>query len=353
MKKKEKTNYDKEYFNYNNLFSTKYDKLFRDVIKGRGVAYYTSHKVTKFQQSESKISAVIKGTIDYHVAVEYIDNEKIKVQCNCPYHKETDVYCKHVYALLLTLKMIYEKEKMINIYKINRKKISNIKDEIRLIVSKNKKYLDGLIFSWGNDLSNFYDKYLKEMSNKFDKDNDYKLIGLVHDSYYHLNNIIDDYNKLIDYVNEGKVAIENKEIDEISYTFTIDDSNIFDYLDETFANVDISILEKVRQENIKNNEDTEIIDKAIKERKRRDEEIIKEKKQEELEERKWRKRYRRATFFGLLSGIFDGFNNKSTSYGNPDYLMPWEKDLTNKGEYEYFNFEEDELEEDDFYYEDD
>ena len=33
--------------------------------------------------------------------------------------------------------------------------------------------------------------------------------------------------------------------------------------------------------------------------------------------------------------------------------MSWEEDLVKKGEYEPYNFEEEEMEEDDFYYEDD
>ena len=33
--------------------------------------------------------------------------------------------------------------------------------------------------------------------------------------------------------------------------------------------------------------------------------------------------------------------------------MPWEQELVDKGEYEPYHFEEEEMEEDDFYYEDD
>ena len=40
---------------------------------------------------------------------------------------------------------------------------------------------------------------------------------------------------------------------------------------------------------------------------------------------------------------------KKSSYS---YLMPWEQELVDKGEYEPENFEEEELEEDDYYYED-
>ena len=110
---------------------------------------------------------------------------------------------------------------------------------------------------------------------------------------------------------------------------------------------------------VANGDDTEIMDKAIAERKRRDEVIRKEQerqqKLQEAEERKWRKRYRRAAFFGLLSGIFDGLSgsNSNTNSSDTDYLMPWEEDLVKKGEYEPYHFEEEDMEEDDYYYEDD
>ena len=44
------------------------------------------------------------------------DEVNIDVSCECEYHKSTDKYCKHVYSLLLKLKLIYEKEKMLEKY---------------------------------------------------------------------------------------------------------------------------------------------------------------------------------------------------------------------------------------------
>ena len=123
MKKKDKVTYDEKHYFDNNMFSTKYDYLFRDIIRNRGVLYYTNHMVTEFCQTKNKISAVVRGTKDYYVSVEYLENDEIEVKCDCPYHVETDPYCKHVYALLLTLKMIYEKEMMIKVYKTNIKEM--------------------------------------------------------------------------------------------------------------------------------------------------------------------------------------------------------------------------------------
>ena len=60
------------------------------------------------------------------------------------------------------------------------------------------------------------------------------------------------------------------------------------------------------------------------------------------------KKHRKFSFFELVSKIF---NDSKTS--NNDYLMPWGQDLVDSGEYETYHFEEEEMEEDDFYYEDD
>ena len=53
-------------------------------------------------------------------------------------------------------------------------------------------------------------------------------------------------------------------------------------------------------------------------------------------------------FFGLLSGIFEGLSDSGSksSSNDTDYLMPWEQDLVDKGEYEPYHFEEEEMEED-------
>ena len=93
--------------------------------------------------------------------------------------------------------------------------------------------------------------------------------------------------------------------------YTIDDSNLCNVIDETLVNLDLSILEKARQECLKNNESIEIIDKAIREKQSRN--II----------------------------ITELSNKKEVT-----------NDLSAVDEYEPYNLEEEELEEDDFHYED-
>ena len=270
MKKIDLVEYDRNYFFENKLFSTKYDNLFRDVVKARGIGYYNAHKVTNFHKRKNKIFAIVEGTTNYHVSVEYIDDKSIKVECECPYHKDTDIYCKHVYALILTLKMIYEKEKMINIYNINYKKIDDIRNEIKMLAIDNKQYLSSLIYSWAFQVVTSYEKNLNELNDRFDKDKDYRLISLIRDSYYHLNNIIEHYNKIIDYIEEGKKEkehIKNKKNKVIEHEYIIGDG-LEETLDNFIASMPLEILEKIKNDDEKNGESTEIIDKAISKRKK-------------------------------------------------------------------------------------
>ena len=126
----------------------------------------------------------------------------------------------------------------------------------------------------------------------------------------------------------------------------IDDSILFDNIDELLANIDLSDLIEVKNELLKENKDTSIIDKAIKERKRRDEILKKEQKQIQEKEKNKRKMFRKATIISLLTGLTSN-NNLNND------LMSWEEDAIKNNEYEPFNFEEEELEEDDYYFDDD
>jgi hypothetical protein len=148
-------------------------------------------------------------------------------------------------------------------------------------------------------------------------------------------------------INDIELEDESEE-----YTMTIGEG-LEDALDDYIASFPSEVLEAVRQQDIANGDDTEIIDKAIAERKIRDKSIRKEQekqqKLQEAEERERKKKYRRAALFGILSGL----NKSNTKSSDTDNLMPWEQELVDSGKYEPYNFEEEEMEEDDFYYEDD
>ena len=59
---------------------------------------------------------------------------------------------------------------------------------------------------------------------------------------------------------------------------------------------------------------------------------------------------KRSILFGILSGLFGSNSNKSKV--NQSSFMPWEENEIKKGNYAAYQFEEEELEDDDYYNED-
>lgn len=133
-------------------------------------------------------------------------------------------------------------------------------------------------------------------------------------------------------------------------SYKIDDSIIFENIDETLANVDIKYLMQAKLELMKEGKDTSVIDKAIKKRKRRDEAIKKNNERRVNQERRMSKMKRRALIWGLIDGLSSSIKSNNTVEND---LMSWEEDAVKNDGYKSHNFEEEELEEDDYYFEDD
>jgi len=91
----------------------------------------------------------------------------------------------------------------------------------------------------------------------------------------------------------------------------IDDERLFDYLDSFIESLPLEVLEQARLNTIKENGDTSILDQAIRNK----------------------KESKNNSFFGLFSSKND-------------------KKVPKNNTYEPYQFEEEELEEDDYYYED-
>lgn len=349
MNKLEKIKVSENIKNYMNFFKTKYDNLFEQKIIFRGMGYYINGKVIKFKYDNDIYEAIVEGSSNYNVKIK-IKNDKLdEVYCSCLYHKN-NTYCKHIYAVLVYIKMKEEKKDLIKQYKKNYNRIKKISNDIKNITAQNEQYLILFAKSWAKDLPNFHERYLNELKTKYDLNNDFKLISSVRDSFYILNSVIEDYNLLLVHIEEGKIEIEKEKLKENTepdtiFTVTFDETKILENVDETLANIDASQLKYLKKKFEENNDDTEIIDKALKERIRRDK-IAEEIKRKE--EKAKRKQMRRAIFWGIVSGLSSNQINKN------DYsdLMPWEQDEINNKNYETFNFEEEEMEEDDFYYED-
>ena len=71
----------------------------------RGVVYYHQGRVQLLTQSEDSFSALVRGSKNYQVFVDYHEEDDwFDVDCTCPYW---DV-CKHIVAAMLTAKREYE-----------------------------------------------------------------------------------------------------------------------------------------------------------------------------------------------------------------------------------------------------
>lgn len=118
---------------------------------------------------------------------------------------------------------------------------------------------------------------------------------------------------------------------------------VFDDLDNYIENLPLELLEEARERQLISGEDTEILDKAISNKK------IQIKKEKELNKKNI-KLMKKAAIHGFIEGLLR----------QQIKLNHYDKDLSNyeieeitKGNYENYQFEEEYLEEDDFYYEDD
>ena len=109
----------------------------------------------------------------------------------------------------------------------------------------------------------------------------------------------------------------------------LDDDELFGYLDSLIERVDLETLKKARAECIRNGTNHDAIDKAIRKKEA-------------------------ASNEGILAGIISGlFSGSSKSKKTSSDIMSWEHDYIDKNEYEPYQFEEEDLEDDDFYNEDD
>lgn len=124
-----------------------------------------------------------------------------------------------------------------------------------------------------------------------------------------------------------------------THTYTIDESSIFEAVDSKLASLDKDTLLKIRKKLKEQNEDTELIDKALM-NKSKQEQLAKEENKSGL----------LSTLFGVFLGLSDNKHNKKEK--QTDYLMPWEQEEVKKGNYDPWNFEEEELEDDDYYNDD-
>ena len=79
--------------------SVNWKELFPSKILERGFDYYKSGAVKELEFRDGCCSAIVEGSYDYNVSIEFDGGDIVDMECDCPYAEDGE-YCKHEAAVL-------------------------------------------------------------------------------------------------------------------------------------------------------------------------------------------------------------------------------------------------------------
>ena len=83
------------------LFNDDIDDIFSYNITKRGLDYYENDKVLYLEKVDDRYFGVVLGNEKYVTVIRYNkEKKKLSVYCSCP----CDFYCKHIYAVILSIR---------------------------------------------------------------------------------------------------------------------------------------------------------------------------------------------------------------------------------------------------------
>lgn len=271
-----------------------YDNKFPVQIRNRGEVYYYEDKIKYFKENNNNYSCVVKGTENYNVKLSIgEDNSVISSSCTCPYFSDKGHNCKHIYALLYKVKCSNNKEKIIS--EINNQ-ISGIKTMIKNATDYLERNKSHFSYSVIEEFNNYSRQYSSQIS-YYEKNCSEKVLEDI--LLQHLDSLL-------------SISLELKQ--KIKKTLN----------EENSATTVITSMPKQKNENKIGFTDV-IAGIAIAN------ELDKHFNREEDED-----------YDEELETEMDAYD-----------LEDWQKDLVRQGRYNPWNFGEEELEEGDYYYEDD
>lgn len=271
-----------------------YDNEFPVQIRNRGEVYYYEDKIKYFKENNNNYSCVVKGTENYNVKLSIgEDNSVISSSCTCPYFSDKGHNCKHIYALLYKVKCSNNKEKIIS--EINNQ-ISGIKTMIKNATDYLERNKSHFSYSVIEEFNNYSRQYSSQTS-YYEKNCSEKVLEDI--LLQHLDSLL-------------SILLELKQ--KIKKTLN----------EENSATTVITSMPKQKNENKIGFTDV-IAGIAIAN------ELDKHFNREEDED-----------YDEELETEMDAYD-----------LEDWQKDLVRQGRYNPWNFGEEELEEGDYYYEDD
>ncbi len=271
-----------------------YDSEFPTQIRNRGEVYYYEDKIKYFKENNNNYSCVVKGTENYNVKLSIgEDNRVISSSCTCPYFSDKGHNCKHIYALLYKVKCSNNKEKIIS--EINNQ-ISGIKTMIKNATDYLERNKSHFSYSVIEEFNNYSRQYSSQTS-YYEKNCSEKVLEDI---------LLQNLDSLL------SISLELKQ--KIKKTLN----------EENSATTVITSMPKQKNENKIGFTDV-IAGIAIAN------ELDKHFNREEDED-----------YDEELETEMDAYD-----------LEDWQKDLVRQGRYNPWNFGEEELEEGDYYYEDD
>ena len=218
-----------QYGDFNHFHSTDYDHFFDKRIRNRGLSYYTNSKVENLICNNNTYSADVIGTESYQVRIKIENSVLTEISCTCPYHKETSKYCKHVYALLLTIQMQARRVDMIECIHQYTRNILDLVKEMDTTVKNNGKTLYPYEIEWFHKRQISYQETIKSSPKEYEQLKDFELFKVFKELNFSFHMLYDDFTELNERIKNNQQEIEmrrqeqqNPKID--TFTYTVDDS---------------------------------------------------------------------------------------------------------------------------------
>ncbi len=216
-------------------------ELFPSKILERGLDYYKSGAVKEFEFSDGCCSAIVEGSYDYNVSIEFDGGDILDMECDCPYAEDGE-YCKHEAAVLFYI----DEQKRTNNEK--HKESTSFDGIEKMIASLDEKTVKKLLYDAVVDDPSLLDSIVKVAPSKV-MDHSYfvtlfkRAIGFImdmegeeyfHDYYYYDETIDDAIEELDDFLKENIEPLT----DEAENCF-----EVFKLVSDILDNIPFSYLE--------------------------------------------------------------------------------------------------------------
>lgn len=178
-----------------------YSDYFEDIIMKRGEKYFIEDRVRDITQDENTYYAIVSGTNDYKVSVEFDNDELKNMSCECEYYK-SGKNCKHIFALIYALKF---KNNFFLIYDYNDELYKKYKNKYKTY----SKELNRNINNYSDfDKDVYVESFKKRHQFQIDRLN--KVLGYNSNEFAKLVNAM-NLEELIEHIDEDYKEVKKQE----------------------------------------------------------------------------------------------------------------------------------------------